>query len=1047
VNQRSTSSSQYPVVDQLGLSDRQDWLGELARWYEADWKLALLGEKQPQSDLFVQVLDESRRSEAISVLSSIGEYYQRQLSTLNNFGANEATIVHHSVADSEGSSPNDVVTRFGSDVQPTMLPRSDSFGSDVTIDSQGYVQAKKSASVLDQPTTVFGEPSAKSGYEATMDFSVDKYVDQEATMAFRADPTVKEHEADDDARDESMDFSVGVKKGSSKKSKEKLPKIPGYKVKSVLGRGGMGIVYLAEQQGIKRDVALKMVLAGGMASREVLERFQAEARAVGRFQHENIVRIFDIGDFEGLPYFSLEYIDGPSLSAKIDGKPMDPKESAQILEPLARGLAFAHASGVTHRDLKPGNILLTNDGVPKLSDFGLAKQEEGGYDLSRTGDVVGTPSYMAPEQALGESTVGPLSDVYALGAVLYCMLTGRPPFLANKPTDTLIQLLHEEPIEPMKLIPSLDKDLDTICLKCLQKEPQKRYESAAAFADDLKRYLAGEPIAARPISRFERVVRYSKRKPRQAALIATAAGLAGILAIGGPLAAGAINEKKKEAVAAKQDAQNQAVIAQNNEKKAIENEKKAIENEKKAIENENQAVANGHVAMEQQKNAIDALKSLVFQVQREMSDDPRLVELRQKLLDVAKDGLERMDRDGIDANASNIIQAGIERRLGDVNLELGRVDRATTNYETCLKLLQSLAAQGKLNGIRHNFSTAYDVLGDAYRAGGDLRKSAEYFEKSLEERRTWLTEVTGTDKENVEQNVAASLGKLGFVEQELGLLDKAAVHFGESAKIRDAYLKANPLNGEAQLESIGARWALSGVTFQRDTNSDAIDSLQSVLHDLNEMAKINEFDLGVQQNRVIAANDIATMLIYRQQYAEAIEKLDLAKSILDAIASDMTNSLKYLDLQADTLYSRGICEQALGKDDEAKTSFEQSLALRESLLQIDSSNQASKLPVVLTAARLNRLDRAMEIVGTIDLAALDSGMKYHLACAHAQILASLERGTESTGTNADNIREVAMKQLGEAIQAGFSRESDLKFDPDLAPLRSVPNFVSLISKK
>lgn len=1037
--QHSNSKSELPVVQQLGLSDRNDWLGELARWYEADWKLALLGEKKPQSDLFIQVLDEARRAEALSVLSSINDFYQRQLSTKANYDADLATVYQPALSASQVDASKDQTTRI---LKPE-TSRTAIAGGDVTLDCDDIALVKRSILEVDQPATSAEKAHQQLERDRTLEFRVDKQFDPEATFAFHADATEKDQIDDQFASNDSLNFSVGDKKVSGNRVREKLPTIPGYQIKGVLGRGGMGIVYLAEQHGIKRNVALKMVLAGGHASHEVRERFQAEARAVGRFQHENIVRIYDIGEYDGLPYFSLEYIDGPSLSSKIDGKPMDPRESAQVLEPLARGLAFAHESGVTHRDLKPGNILLTKDGVPKLSDFGLAKQDEGGYDLSRTGDIVGTPSYMAPEQALGESTVGPLSDIYSLGAVLYCMLTGRPPFLANKPTDTLIQLLHEEPIEPMKLVPSIDKDLDTICLKCLQKEPQKRYANAMEFADDLRRYLEGEPISARPISRIERVVRYSKRKPRQAALIATAAGLAGILAIGGPLAAGAIYKEKQAAVAAKLESESNAILAAKSEKEAKYQAAIAEQNAEKAVASEKVAVENEMVAMEQQKHAIDALKSLVFQVQRETSDDPRLLLLRQKLIAVATDGLARMDRVGIDEVARSSIQAGIERRLGDVNMELGRVDQAISNFKACLALLQSLDQQGKLTGKRHNYSTCYDLLGDAYRNKGNFTLANDYYQLALEQRRAWQTEEPGN--EAVEQNVAASLGKLGFIMQDRGLLDKASEYFKESSLIREKFFNDHPMDLAAKLEMLGTNWSIASLNFQMDASEEASAMMQNVVAELGKIAEANPYIVSLQEKQVVALNDLAMMFVFRKNFDLALVQLDLADKVLSGLAADIEHSLRFKELVAKTAFQHGVCYEGLGNRDKANESFTESLKLRESMLEIDVENPMRQLDVAIVAARSDQVTRALELLKAVESKELDTTMKYYIACSYAQIVASIERGTATAPQSLDEIRQLGLKRLEESIQGGFHRSTDLKLDPDLEPLRNMPTFASLIS--
>jgi tetratricopeptide (TPR) repeat protein/predicted Ser/Thr protein kinase len=305
-----------------------------------------------------------------------------------------------------------------------------------------------------------------------------------------------------------------------------LPHVPGYEVEAVLGRGGMGIVFQARHLRLNRPVALKMVLAGAYADPLDLARFQREAEAAAGLRHPNIVQVYDVGESNGRPFFTMEYIEGGSLAKKLAGTPQLPQQAAQILVILAGAVQAAHDKGIVHRDLKPSNVLLTADEVPKISDFGLARRFEGEAGITRTGAAVGTPSYMAPEQARGEPyAVGPAADVYALGAILYELLTGRPPFRAATATETVQQVISQEPAPPSRLNDKVPRDLETICLKCLHKEPGRRYASALALADDLRRFGAGLPILARPVGRGERLWRWGRRNPMAAGLLASFLGL------------------------------------------------------------------------------------------------------------------------------------------------------------------------------------------------------------------------------------------------------------------------------------------------------------------------------------------------------------------------------------------------------------------------------------------------------------------------------------------------------------------------------------------
>ncbi|MCE9534303.1 MAG: protein kinase [Planctomycetes bacterium] len=308
---------------------------------------------------------------------------------------------------------------------------------------------------------------------------------------------------------------------------DKLPIIPGYEVLREVARGGMGVVYEARHFDLGRIVAIKMILSGP-SSPKAQARFRLEAEAAARLLHPNFVQIFDMGQVDGRPFFSMEFVTGGNLGDLLKRQPIAARKAAELTEIIARAVHAAHLQGIVHRDLKPNNIMLTADGTPKIADFGLAKRLDDDSQHTHTGEIMGTPNYMAPEQAQGsKDQIGPKTDVYALGVILYEMLVGKPPFMGDSPIEALRLVLNEDPVAPSRRAVNVPRDLEVICLKCLEKTPSRRYDSALALAEDLRRFLNGQHILAKPIGRLGRCLKWVRRHPQQAALV----GLLAIIAI------------------------------------------------------------------------------------------------------------------------------------------------------------------------------------------------------------------------------------------------------------------------------------------------------------------------------------------------------------------------------------------------------------------------------------------------------------------------------------------------------------------------------------
>jgi tetratricopeptide (TPR) repeat protein/tRNA A-37 threonylcarbamoyl transferase component Bud32 len=491
---------------------------------------------------------------------------------------------------------------------------------------------------------------------------------------------------------------------------------PGYEILGELGRGGMGVVYKARQRTLNRTVALKMILAGSHAGAEATARFLQEAETIARLKHPNVVQVYDFGSHEGKPYFSLEYLEGGSLAHKLRGEPQPPVQAAQTVQTLARAVQAAHEQGVVHRDLKPANVLLATDGTPKITDFGLAKQGDSG--MTATGEVLGTPSYMAPEQAEGKArAVGPAADIYALGAILYELLTGRPPFRGASAWDTLQLVVGTDPVPPSQLQPKVPRDLETVCLKCLRKEPAGRYDSASALAEDLRRFLGGEPVVARPVARSERLWRWCRRNP----VVAGLSTMLLLLLIGGFVAVTLLwrhaEDQRADAVAARERAQDLAAQANRQRTLAQEQTRLARAQAEKARREANKATWTVQLLTEMFRatdplglNGIPSLK-------------PRAGEIltAHQILDRVADKVAR----DLYLKEEPETQANLMDTIGNVYCTLGQTAKAQPLLE------KALALRRRLPKDHPDLATTLHNLGFLHHQTGDYAAADRYYREAL----------------------------------------------------------------------------------------------------------------------------------------------------------------------------------------------------------------------------------------------------------------------------------------------------------------------------
>jgi serine/threonine-protein kinase len=489
--------------------------------------------------------------------------------------------------------------------------------------------------------------------------------------------------------------------------------VPGYEILGELGRGGMGVVYRARQVALDRPVALKMVLSGAHAGEAERARFKAEAEAVARLQHPNVVQIHEVGEADGHPFFSLELVDGGSLDKRLSGTLLAPQPAAALVETLARAVAAAHQRGIVHRDPKPANVLLTMTGTPKITDFGLAKRLDVPTGQTPSGAVLGTPSYMAPEQAGGKKNdLGPAADIYALGAILYECLTGRPPFRAATTLDTVLQVLHDEPVPPRRLQPQVPRDLESICLKCLEKDPRKRYVTGEALAEDLRRFQAGEPIAARRPGPLGRAWRWGRRNKA----VAAAAGAAALfLILGTAVSAGLAIW----ALAKAREAHASAVAAAASEEEARDQHGKTHD-----------ALVAESRRRRQARQALDTLADAVI---GELLARRRELEPEQKAFLERVLRLEQEFARDVGADTDSLLGAAdSHRRVGAIQHRLGRLPQAEEAFREALNLYRRLEHEnpGELSYAARQ-AAVWNDLGNVLRELGRPREADAALERAL----------------------------------------------------------------------------------------------------------------------------------------------------------------------------------------------------------------------------------------------------------------------------------------------------------------------------
>jgi serine/threonine protein kinase/tetratricopeptide (TPR) repeat protein len=762
------------------------------------------------------------------------------------------------------------------------------------------------------------------------------------------------------------------------------PPVEGYEILGTLGRGGMGVVYKARQIKLNRVVALKMILAGGHAGAYERQRFVTEMHAVAALTHPNIVQIYETGERDGLPFFSLEYCDGGSLQQRLRGQPLAPKAAADIVEQLAHAMQYAHERGIVHRDLKPANILFTGGedqpaskdrptpskdsrptakdskgsaeslktmtqsktgqsktysssattrtstsspslrssrAMPKVTDFGLAKRLEEDSGLTGSGTILGTPSYMAPEQAAGRTkAVGPPADIHALGAILYEMLTGRPPFLGESAVETMNQVRTLDPVPPSRIQPKTPRDLETICLKCLQKEMHKRYATAGDMADDLHRFLDGHPIAARPAPFWEKGWKWAKRRPAQAALIAVCVtGLIGA-AVGGMM----FGRFKAEQAEVQKELTEKAFAAFRQSEANFKSAREAVdsllvrvgtsklekfpkaERLRRDLLEQSLEFYNRFLHLHGDDPAVRREAGWAYQrvgrIRNDLGDRKAAISAYQKSAELF-DGLAREPSDQQTGDKFDLAQT--QRQLAIVLEADGRQRDADAAYDSARASLRELAdSNSDRPAYRAQLANLLLNRGLLYYHRRRLAEAEDLLRQSLAEYEQLCRDASSSANRYGRAKAEANLGAVALAADRI---ETAMKELNTAVEWLGVVVKEEPDNPEYANDLGQAEFNLAGAFFKAGKNDDARRTYENSIARLSGLAKdhpnVEDFRLSL----AIAHDNYAVFLKTTAGLRAAEPQRQQARALYDELRRDFPDNLDYslhyaIDLDEHAIY-------------------------------------------------------------------------------------------------------------------------------------------------
>lgn len=713
-----------------------------------------------------------------------------------------------------------------------------------------------------------------------------------------------------------------------------------YELISPLGQGGMGVVYKARQRAANRLVALKIIRPDRMSNmtevtqRRMVDRFKAEAHAAARLQHDNLVTVYDVGEIDGCHYFSMQYVEGGALSDQISDRSLDSREAASFVEPVCRAVHAAHEEGILHRDIKPANILI-EDGTlrPRIADFGLAKLQNEDQELTRSGEAMGTPSYMPPEQFGDAASATARSDIYSIGATLYHVLSGRPPFKAATSMATMRQVLNVEPVALRELNPEVNQDIETICMKCLEKEPDRRFQTAAEVADELKRFINGEPILSRPLSRPERLARWCRRNP----LVSSLSGFSAASVVVALVSLAVAYVKTDEA------------------RKQVEASLGETEKAQKVSEASFQ-------------DALAAVNDFFTHVSEDrLLNEPGAEGLRHELLELARDYYQRFLNLRSDDPTVREEVALSHFRVGLIVEELDSPQAAVESYEKARDIQSKLLAEFPVaesvaaKATKRALSRTLNAMARVATNSGDLDGAEELFNETRK-LRLELVESTPDAEERIEfDRLLASVDmNLGLLARRRSEFDRTGTLYRKAQELRQKALRRRPKDPQLRRDLAKGWYNLANLAVDRNDAEEVTTNVELAISQLEELLDENPGDLRDRYllalcYRMKADLNAALISVDDSNLTAAIDGYNKARFAMQDLSERSPAVHRYRVELGQLLMNIGQLEGQQRRFTEARSALENAAQVFASLVKEDPDNNEFQELLSQTRAILEQL--------------------------------------------------------------------------------------------